>query len=1025
MLKEAFESAFPDHKFDWRISGTSALGFCPFHNDKHQRSFGIYLDAKGHEKWHCFAEGIGGGLIDMVLRSGIENTGTRAGANHWLIQKGYMQESEQQVKDRVRNDALTKFYEWTNKLLYTSEDAAGVRAYLAKRHIDVRTIPNSMVGYYPRVDDVVKWLGENDLYEQLAEEVLPERRQETLATGSLCMFYRSSYEEFTRIKLRNVCRESGGKDKCIMFLGRKLAKNESLGYFSWTREGCPTEDAILVEGEFDVGALATLAFKEDQDAIEPIYCFSGGGNLSKGVGVLLDMGKRNIYLFPDNDEPGIEYSYKIAEQHPQTFVIMPDDYRHNDDPANWAVDHTIADLNSAYNARKPAFAWIGQKLAIQAADATIEEQAGIKAKLIEYAKRLPATDREMFLKNYGAIAGVSYDALIEEVESRSQDSYRKSMNPTTFGIYRKTESKGKTTTQLELNPLWEPISNIILEIERDIILDAGEGDTSRKYLLRAMMAGYTEEFEISAKEFGDDKDLGNILSNKMGSKMWIKPRCIPFLRESCILLSPVQNTEGNASEYIFMNTGWRGERYYTANGYVDKDGFHDFDYERVELPDNPAYMKNFHLAEPPADMTFVMDMIRNEMLRVFPLEITLPFLCHTFWSVISNFLPSVKPTCLWVVGTTGSFKTSFAGVMMSFFGNFGRGTEFEGWSSTTNSIEKNGFFLKDTPFLIDDYKGANISPKALITCIQNYGDRRGRGRMGADLNIRKTWYVRANMISTAEDVPEGEASVISRILLLRVPKGNSARLEIAQKYAHLLPGVTTKFIQFLLAKHPRTYDLENLLSERRRKYTASHGRISESLAANSIAWDYVREFFGLEDMDEDYYRGLENILSNMNTTTMQEQAGTVFVNTVSDMIDSGRYFLAGTQEGLGTPHIEGAVKLGWVTPKCVYLLGSLTLAEVNKFRMQVSGSPIKYTQNTIYEQLLSAGYITPDPKGKPTKVVKLERQSARVLEFRRGVVEHCDEKISYSRELGTGTLRCSERDSQITPGKENFGVELE
>ena len=1022
MLKEAFESAFPDHNFDWRVSGASALGFCPFHSDKHQRSFGIYLDAKGHERWHCFAEGIGGGLIEMVLRSGLPGTDNRSGANHWLIQKGYMQESEQQVKDRARNDALTRFYEWTNKLLSSSEDAAGVRAYLAKRHIDVRTIPGAMVGYYPRVDDVVKWLGENDLFEILSEEVLPERRQETLATGSLCLYYRSSYEEFTRIKLRNVCREGGGKDKCIMFLGRKLQKNESLGYFSWTKEGCPTEDAILVEGEFDVGALATLAFKEDEDAVEPIYCFSGGGNLSKGVGVLLDMGKKNIYLFPDNDEPGIEYSYKIAEQHPQTFVIMPDDYKQNDDPASWAVEHCIADLNNAYNARKPAFAWIGQKLAIQAADATIEEQAGIKTKLIEYAKRLPATDREMFLKNYGTIAAVSYEALLEEVESRSQDAYRKSFSPLNFGILKKNERQNPKDPN---SPVWEPISNVILEIERDLLYDAGDGETTRHYLLKATTPSKVEKFEVSASEFCDDKKLNDILSNKLGGNMWIKPRCIAFLRESCTLMSAIQNPEGIKESRVYMTTGWRDDKYYSTNGYVDAEGFHEFTDEYVELPNNPAYMKNFHLAEAPADMTFITDLLRNEILRVFPHEVTLPFLAHTFWSVISNFLPAVKPCCLWVVGTTGSFKTSFGGVMMSFFGKFGLGTEFESWTSTTNAIEKNGFFLRDTPYLIDDYKGVNVNAKNFITCIQNYGDRRGRGRMNVDLSTRKTWFVRANMISTAEDVPEGEASVISRIMLLRVPKGNKEKLAVAQKYAHLLPGVMTKFIQFLLNKHPRQHDLEQLLSERRMKYIADHGRISESLAANSIAWDYVKEFFKLEDLDDAYHRGLETILNNMNATTKQEQAGTVFVETIADMIDSGRFFFAGTKPDLGTPHIEGALKIGWVTPNCVYVLGSLALAEVNKFRVQMTGNPIKYTQNTIYEQLLGAGYITPDPKGKPTKVVKVSGQSARVLEFRRGVLEHCDEKTSYTRELGTGTLRCSNRDSQITPGKENFGVESE
>ena len=117
MLLEAFEAVFPNHTFDWRISGAGAVGFCPFHQDRHQKSLGIYLDAKGRERWYCFAEGIGGGLVELVINSGLPNTHTRTEANYWLVQKGFLQETEQQVKDRNKNEAITKFYQWTNKLL--------------------------------------------------------------------------------------------------------------------------------------------------------------------------------------------------------------------------------------------------------------------------------------------------------------------------------------------------------------------------------------------------------------------------------------------------------------------------------------------------------------------------------------------------------------------------------------------------------------------------------------------------------------------------------------------------------------------------------------------------------------------------------------------------------------------------------------------------------------------------------------------------------------------------------------------
>ena len=997
MLVEAFETAFPNHNFNWRNSGSCAQGFCPFHTDKHQRSLGIYTDARGRERWHCFAEGIGGGLIDLVLRSKIPNTETRAGANYWLVQKGYLQETEQQVKDRLRNDGLTKFLAWTNSLLETSDDAAGLRAYLAGRRIDIRTIPNSPIGYYPKVEEVEAWLAENELLELLGSELIPTHRCEGIVVGSILFFYRTSYEEYSRIKVRNVLKERDG-NKMTMYLGKKLRRGERIGYFSWTKEGCyDRDDAILVEGEFDVGALFSMCAREsDEDIVEPIYCFSGGTNLSSGVSALLDMGKTHIYLFPDNDDVGIDYSYTVAEQHTQTYVIMPVDYQQGDDPATWAASHNVTQFNEAYTSRRPAFAWIGQKLANMAQEATMEDQAAIKVKLIEYAKKLPATDREMFLKNYGTVAGVSFEALMEEVDDRSQIKYRKVLNPAHVGILMNVINKNTSE--------WEPISNVILETERDLILDAGDDNVERKIVLRVSMAYKSTKIELTPEEYADDKRLYSAIITALGSSVWIKPRTVSYLREACNLLTPIKETGGE--ENIYTHTGWREDKFLAPNGYVDADGFHPLDDIKVELPANPGYMKNYRLDEPPADLTLIRDVIKNDMLKVFSYDITLPYLAHVFWSPLAHFIPMAKPVCLWVVGLTGSYKTSYTGLMASFFGDFKTG-DFETWRSTTNSIEKNGYYLKDMLYVVDDYKGIDVNPKALTGCIQSYGDRHGRGRMNTDLSARKTWFIRGNMVSTAEDIPTGEASVISRILLLKIPgRGNSDHLTKAQAHAKLLPGVMAKFIQFLCNKKIREHDYEKLLAERRNKFKAVHGRVCESLAANSIAWDLVAEFLGLEDLTEDYYRGVSNVLATMNLTTKQEQAGYVFQETLADLIDSGNFHL----EGLGcngTEHLETSQRLGWINSQHVYILGSKALAEVNKLRMQLTGSPIKYTANTIYEQLVAAGTVIPDANGKPTKVIKVNnRSSARVLEFRRGVVEKLgDEAFNDNSKLTSGVLR--------------------
>lgn len=1002
MLIEAFETAFPNHTFEWRHSGSGALGFCPFHNDKHQRSLSIYVDSKGRERWYCFAEGMGGNLIDMVMKSGNPDTNTRAGANYWLVQKGYLQETEQQVQDRIRNDGLRLFYKWTNDLLRNSDEASGVRAYLAGRHIDMSTLPSAPVGFYPKVSEVEAWLTDNDLYNTLGAELIPDRRTESIAVGSIIFFYRSSYEEFSRLKLRNVCKETNG-NKIIMFLGKKLRKTEKLGYFSWSMSGCPDDDAILVEGEFDVGALASLVYKSNEDAIEPIYCFSGGSNLTGGVSVLLDMGKENLYIFPDNDGPGIDYSYTIAEQHPQTFIIMPQDYKNDSDPASWAADHTVEDLNKAIDSKCSAFSWIGCKLAMQAQDATLEEQASIKKTLIEYAKKLPATDRELFLRNYGVVAQVSFESLLEEVEDRSNTPYRKVLNAKNYGILMNVVTAKSSE--------WQPISNVILDFDRDLILDAGDGELERRIVIKASTANKSVKISMSPEEYMDDKKLASLIVEHLGSEVWIKPRSTSYLREACSLLSGWCKT--NKEETILMHTGWKDGKFYHPEGYIDADGAHELDDIKVELPQNPSYMRNYKLDPPPSDLEFIKGIIKDHLVKVFPYYITLPYLAHIFLSPLSEFIPRAKPYCLWVVGQTGSFKTSYTGVMASFFGDFKYG-DFETWRSTVNAIEKNGYYLKNMPYVVDDYKGIDISSKQLTTCLQNYGDRHGRSRLSTDLESRKTWYIRGNLISTAEDVPTGETSVIARILLLRIlQRGNSDHLREAQSYAYMFPGVMSKFIQFICQEKPKVRDLDLLLTERGKLFNAQHSRVAESMAANSIAWDYVSRFLGLEDLTEEYYKGLETVLLTMNTTTQQEQAGFIFTETLSGMIASGSHYLQGVLGEDDTEHTERSARIGWITPKAVYIVGQSALAEINKVRTQLTGMPIKYSTTAIYDQLLANGSIIPDKNGKPTKVVKIERSSVRVLEFPRGVLENYDEASGDSSKLKPGYIRNSEKDTGL------------
>lgn len=666
-MLELFEDLFPNHNFSWKKKGQTALGFCPFHNDKRTRSLSIYVDAKGRTRWRCFVDNIGSTEIDAVMHS--DTKLTREAANRWLTIHGYMQETEQDAKERYRNSVYDKFYKWTNELLLTDPRAAGVRAYIASRNVRSSLLSIAPIGFYPTTDEVEVWLSQNQVEEELGVELLAPKPMKFAADGAIAFFYRSAYDQYTRIKLRNVMNEKKEigktktaedvkKEKSVIVLG---TKKEKMGYFAPTVEAADAEHAIVVEGEFDALALLSMCREEDPECVESIYCFGGGGSMETGIEVIKNLGVENIYTFPDNDEPGIDYAFQIADAHPHSFIIKPEDYKPGEDPAEWAARSNFDALQETFRQRIPAFSWIGARLAEEATNGSVEEQSHVKTKVLNYAKKLSPTNREMFLKSYAPITGVSYESLSEEVQNNVQTRYRKVFTTDGFGL-----QQGMVNKKGEIN--WEPISNCFIERERDILMDDGMGDATRKLVLRVVMATKEATLTVSTADYANETSLMGLILGAIGSDVWIKPRFLSSVKEAAVLLpsSGKQPTE----DIVYTHTGWRDGMFLMPNGFVDKDGFHENNDIRVELPPNPSMFTRYKLAQPPADMTYIREIIRKDILEVFPYPVTLPMLAHTFLPPLMAFMPMEKPYCMWVHGLTGSFKTAYTALLNCFWGDF-------------------------------------------------------------------------------------------------------------------------------------------------------------------------------------------------------------------------------------------------------------------------------------------------------------------------------------------------------------------
>lgn len=1001
-LIQLFEELFPTHNYRWAKSGLKAKGFCPFHSDRRSPSLALYTSSTGIRKWYCFSDQFGGTEIDLVIRA---LKITRAEANRWLISKGYKEETEAEARESERNAVLSAFYEYTNTLLCTEARMAGIRSYFATRGIKAEMLPNLAVGVYPSIEQVEVWCEVHGVAPELRDILIPSSRSKGAAAiveNSIAFFYRSSYDTFSRIKVRNVMNESaskntgeaGGPEKETMWLGKGKASDN--GFFLPIASGAYNDYALAVEGEFDALGLFSLCLQQTTDAKDLIVCFGGGAGLEHGIDILTSAGIENLYIFPDNDESGLKYVSNIAENHDFTYIIYPEDYKPGEDPNLWAKRHKFSDLQAVLLKRVPSLHWVGNKLAEDFKSAnSVEEREHIKAKFHSYGKKLASSKRWEFCQKYAEVIGAKPELLLEEIDAEDNaKKYKIRMhNAESFGVYMDVP-RGKEVVPFR-------ISNVIIEHLYDIIYEDEvpqndtriKSDQIRVFVVKLRMYDKEVVAAISHSDFQDDRKLAAFLDSVLGNKVQIAPKKIQYLREAT---REMQNASANdrPEETVLRHTGWRDGKFYMPNGFVDENGFQGFEDIKVELPKENEIFTSFRFNQPPADLTFAKDLIRNKLLGCVPYEISLPMLAHYFLPPLLEYLPNAMPYALWVMGSTGSQKTTYISILTSFYGNF-HNRKLLGWRSTANSMEKFGYYLKDVIYPIDDYKRGDVPMAYLTTFMQNYANRQGRSRLRSNMEAQALWYVRGLITSTAEDIPTGESSVLSRMLVVNFPqhgkdlkKMREAEVQ-ADPSVNIYAGVMAKYVQFLINKKLKQRDLYAMFSDKRDSFKTAHSRVTENLALNAVGWEFMSEFLELKDLEKQYYNGLSLMQSTMDQYTHSERASTMFVDLVKELLSSGKYYLEGYSGEQDTPHTENATKLGWVGPQNVYLLGNSAIAAANALRERVHGSAMKYSNQAIYAQLDADGLLEKQRDhyigGK-----SIYGTTHRVLFLKRGVVEQSD-----------------------------------
>jgi hypothetical protein len=290
-------------------------------------------------------------------------------------------------------------------------------------------------------------------------------------------------------------------------------------------------------------------------------------------------------------------------------------------------------------------------------------------------------------------------------------------------------------------------------------------------------------------------------------------------------------------------------------------------------------------------------------------------------------------------------------------------------------VQRLGWHLKDTAMLLDDYKAANVKPQQVTFLLQNYGDGTARGRLDANSEARAAFPIRAVLISSGEDQPEGEASTLARILSVSLPRGavHRGRLTVVQQGYTRLHLLTEQYMAWL-ARRPDLAPWHRKQHEETRAAilakledtdnATNPGRVASNIAALYVAWRRFMLFLDdkgywtpeqIEAWQTQCKRDLLNLARQQVELTTGERYSQLFLDTVRGLVASGRAVLMDAEREQATLE-PGQVLIGAKDRHGVYLIAGTAYDEVCK-HTRTAGRMVGYSKKALSQLLSQDGLI--------------------------------------------------------------------
>ena len=583
----------------------------------------------------------------------------------------------------------------------------------------------------------------------------------------------------------------------------------------------------------------------------------------------------------------------------------------------------------------------------------------------------------------------------------------------------------------------EFLTNFTLLFDHEIEI-RDEFDPRKVFEGTLKIFGRQVPFKIDAAEYADNKKLTAAITVAAGSGAVI--HCNPGLvREAISTLSWRPDHHEVSCRVVTTDFGWNQDEtaFLVSSGKITADGFTPVD-EQTEMQvdlQGEEFARHLDLMpmQDAEELKKVKKHVVDDLLQLHDRRVTYPLLASVGAAAMGRFAPDTSPFSLWLVGLTGAGKSFAAKLFMNFFGKFAvTSGRFGAWASTSNFLQRQGYFFKDALYLIDDYKPEVSRHADVVRVLQNYSDRQGRGRLRADATTNTTRPIRGLLVSTGEDVPEHSASSIARSIIINVrqeSKDLARGLRCMDQSRHY-SSVTSDFIQQTLAKNRSARFAKMVRALHRYYYTDIAGEQNDSRIASNFALlgaGFVEMARYLSNVWPGWKSAVRQFLTKdliairdeMVGATKEQQASEVFWTVLGNLVNFGVVELDG-----GNRQASKGTVIGRLADNCsngviagnvdlVFISTDLALGAVNRSLKEQGRPELKISHRALLGDLRRAGRVF-DQNGQPlsphdteterqTKQVRIGNETKRAFLTSRALLVGAPLEIAYKTAPGFGS----------------------